>query len=118
MELNLIIYDQVGEPKKANWKIRDFNRNNWKRHLTLMIDNEKMYVSGSRFNDTLGDNSCYLPIFRHNLDKQKVIIGNILMSKYYTIFDMSRLKDQNYMSIGFGNKNTNDLIKKGVTNSA
>lgn len=40
------------------------------------------------------------------------------MGQYYTIFDMSKLKDQNYLAIGFAKKNVNDLVMKGVKNPA
>ena len=72
LNLNLSIYDQVKDPVKK-WLIT-------KRYLPLLIDKDSMYISGSKMNDSLGDNSCYLPVIKHSLDRKKFIFGNIMMS--------------------------------------
>jgi len=53
-----------------------------------------MKVPGSKMN-TLKD-VCYIPVFNHGLDGPKdgqtIIMGNIMLQKYYMVYDMSPLE--------------------------
>jgi len=46
--------------------------------------------------DDLGlkGDDCYIPVFSHNYarENETIIIGNIIMKKYYLVFDMSPLE--------------------------
>jgi hypothetical protein len=56
-----------------------------------------MKVDGKYMQENMmtGD-TCYLPVFDHGLDDSEnssaIIIGNIMMDRYYVIYDMSPLE--------------------------
>lgn len=82
-----------------------------------------MYINGSKFNDVKGDESCYLPLFRnrdHLMANDTWTFGNIFMNQYYFTFDMTPLTEQseNYLRVGIGRKNPEDVIGKGVIDKA
>lgn len=83
LELQLIVMDTV---------VLSNSNEILNRKLPLILPDEMMYVPGSNFNDQLGDFSCYLPIFKHKLEKdgmnQTWIFGNLFMSQYYTVFNL------------------------------
>jgi len=43
----------------------------------------------------LPGNDCYIPVFNHNYarENESIIIGSILMKKFYLVFDMSPLEN-------------------------
>lgn len=60
------------------------------------VPDEFMYIDGSKFRDKLGDQSCYLPIFRNrDYANDTWIFGNIFMNQYYFTFDMTPLTEHN-----------------------
>lgn len=64
---------------------------------------------------------CYLPVFNHGLtgieDQQTIIMGNIILEKYYLVYDMSPLEtqkaaDDEYIQIGLGFRNNWNVIRE------
>jgi len=63
----------------------------------------------------LPGDECYIPVFNHNYAREgeTVIIGNILMKKFYIVYDMSPSESdgKDYIQIAFGPKNPNNNIR-------
>jgi len=74
-----------------------------------------MKVPGEDLNHP-GDH-CYIPVFNHGMEgaeeSKTVIVGNILLEKYYLIYDMSPLETEgnDYIQIAFGLKNPRNVIR-------
>jgi len=62
----------------------------------------------------LKGDDCYIPVFNHNYAREgeTIILGNIIMKKFYVVYDMSPLESgNNYIQIAFGPKNPNNNIR-------
>jgi len=62
----------------------------------------------------LKDNHCYIPVFNHNYSRENetIIIGSIIMKKYYLSFDMSPLETgKSYIHVAMGTKNPTNVIR-------
>ena len=82
------------------------------RDLYLSIDTDEMYLSGENFG--AHDDQCYIPVFDHQRskdDQDRVYVGNMFLKKYYIVFDMSPLEnDEEYLHVGIGLRNKEALI--------
>ena len=54
--------------------------------ITIKVPGEKMLIEGSRINYWLGDQQCFLSVFRNTADDNN-IFGSVFMQNYYTVFD-------------------------------
>ena len=78
------------------------------RGLYLYIDTTQLYLSGEHFG--AHSDQCYIPVFDHKKtakdDLDRVYVGNIFLKRYYLVFDMSPLEnDDEYIHVGIGLRN-------------
>ena len=108
LDLKIDIYSRVGHNKQ--------------NQIRLELPNDFMYISGTVFNDRLGDQSCYLPIFTTNLngyDNNTWVFGSQFMSQYYLVYDMSPLEEGiDSIRVGIAPANPNDEIGSGAIDMA
>jgi hypothetical protein len=81
---------------------------------TFSLSNSYLKVPGSLMGDA--QTKCYIPVFSHGLadpeDSKVIIMGNIMMSKYYLVYDMSPLEQsKDYIQIAFGFKNEINVLR-------
>jgi len=61
------------------------------------LDSKYMFLTGDLLEDS--KDKCFVPVFDHNLggaeDSNTVIMGNLMLSKYYMVYDMSPLEPEN-----------------------
>lgn len=60
------------------------------------------------------ENDCYLVVFAHkNSQSNGIILGNIVLQKYLTVFDVTPYdeRNQNYVQIGIANSAPKDKLK-------
>ena len=57
---------------------------------------------------------CYLVVFPHkNSQSNGIILGNVVLQKYYTVFDATPYdeRNQNFIQIGIANSATTDKVR-------
>ena len=88
--------------------------NGQQRMYEIVLPDDLMYINGTRFSDRRKDRACFLPIFRQqSLGDDTIILGSIMMSQYYVVYDASFKNSQNLL-VGIGPSNPADIIGKGV----
>lgn len=81
--------------------------------LVLRTETKDMKISGEDFGDYA--NTCYLPVFRSELDKpQTWFLGSQMVNRYYIVLDQTpkEEKGKEYIQVGFGIKDLNNIFMK------
>ena len=79
------------------------------------LDSSFLKIQGDKMN--LDKDRCYIPIFNHGMtgpSSQTIIIGNILLQKYYIVYDMSPLEEANgkdYIQVAFGFRSKDNVLR-------
>jgi hypothetical protein len=74
-----------------SWNQYKNEQGNSKLIKTLLDGND--LANGTLFGDSYL--TCYFPVFRSNMeDQQTWFIGNVILEKYYTVFDMTPLDER------------------------
>lgn len=67
----------------------------------FVIDKKIYLISGSKVGSAHNDSTCFLPIFKHademDYNENLYVLGNIVMSEFYTVFDMSHAEKDGYV---------------------
>ena len=102
--------DKVNENIYMSFKLND-KRGNF---YTFSLSPKNLKIPGEDLKHP-GD-FCYIPVFSHGLtgteDSQVVIMGNIILEKYYLVYDMSPLEqNKDYIQVSLAFKNPKNIIR-------
>lgn len=86
--------------------------------MEMKIDSDSLLIDGSVFGKS--DDICYLALFKNEVNQKAWFFGQILLSKYYMVFDSTpNLEDTKYTNaISFAPINPDGLTREVMLHSS
>ena len=87
--------------------------------VMIHLTRDSMFLPGEL--QDLGEGSCFVPIFGQIASTTDTwFLGNVFMSEYYIVFDMTPMDeyDKDYIRVGIAKANPSDTIGKELLDKA
>ena len=80
--------------------------------VKIELDRKSQFLAGNHINETLlGENTCFIPVFGQKSLVDQWYLGNIVLSEYYTVFDMTPVDNgEDYIRVGIAKANPSDEV--------
>ena len=80
--------------------------------VKIELDRNSQFLTGNHLNETLlGENSCFIPIFGQISLVDQWFLGNIVLSEYYSVFDMTPVENgEEFIRVGIAKANPSDEV--------
>lgn len=79
--------------------------------VSIELDRNSQFLAGKHINETLGEDTCFIPVFGQKSLVDQWYLGNIVLSEYYTVFDMTPLDEgDDFVRVGIAKANPSDEV--------